>query len=517
MLSRWIPSIFSVNVIGVPLAPVSAMPIVTTPVTLAPSAGLVNDAVSGGGSVTVTLRVAVAVRPAPSRTVRPRVCGPLGTLLAFQLNDAVAAVPEVVKTCVPSTVSVKTIGVPLAPVSDIPTVTLPNTVAPSAGLVNDATSGGGPPAMTTVRLALPVLFVESRTLTVAVCVPPEAPVLFHGIEIGPLAVVAVVATAVPSMLSVRFRVPAAAFSSQIVNQIGLLPPSSRSVQLIVPVPPVSLMATGTVPLTVAPSARLVIAALRAGCVTVMCRVAVHLRPAPSCTVAVSVCGPSATIVVSKLQLRLLVVPDEAQNTMVPSGGRRGSSTLKVQLSVPVPPLCDTDTVIVPPTVAPSGGLVNDSGMGVGVVTVTLRVAVAVLPAPSRTVRPSVCGPSATLFEFQLNDAVVAVPEVVKTWMPSTVRVNTIGVPVPPVSDIPTVTVPLTVAPSAGLVNDATNCWPFAMLTTRGALPVLPAESRALAMTVVGPSLNCFVFHPIEIGPDDVSVVVATTVPPTLSV
>ena len=71
--------------------------------------------------------------------------------------------------------------------------------------------------MTTVRFALPVLFTESRTLTVAVCVPPEAPVLFHGIEIGPLDVVLVVATAVPSMLSVRLRVPAAAFSSQIVN------------------------------------------------------------------------------------------------------------------------------------------------------------------------------------------------------------------------------------------------------------------------------------------------------------
>src|SRR5882724_12638433 len=263
VVKRWMPSIVSVNVIGVPLAPVSAMPIVTTPVTLAPSAGLVNDAVSGGGSVTVTLRVAVAVRPAPSRTVRPRVCGPLGTLLAFQLNDAVAAVPEVVKTCVPSTVSVKTIGVPLAPVSDIPTVTLPNTVAPSAGLVNDATSGGGPPAMTTVRLALPVLFVESRTLTVAVCVPPEAPVLFHGIEIGPLAVVAVVATAVPSMLSVRFRVPAAAFSSQIVNQ--------------------------TVPLTVVPSVPgwVMKTLIVPGEPTVTLRVAVAGRPPPSCTVSCS--------------------------------------------------------------------------------------------------------------------------------------------------------------------------------------------------------------------------------------
>src|SRR6185295_20267619 len=72
--------------------------------------------------------------------------------------------------------------------------------------------------MTTVRLARPLLPAPSRTLTVAVCVPPEAPALSHGREIGPLEVLAAVATATPSMLSVRFRVPAAAFSSQIVNQ-----------------------------------------------------------------------------------------------------------------------------------------------------------------------------------------------------------------------------------------------------------------------------------------------------------
>ena len=87
--------------------------------------------------------------------------------------------------------------------------------------------------------------------------------LFHGIEIGPLDVVLVVATAVPSMLSVRLRVPAAAFSSQIVNH--------------------------TVPLTVVPSVP--------GCVmntqivpvdaTVTLRVAEAVRPALSCTVSCS--------------------------------------------------------------------------------------------------------------------------------------------------------------------------------------------------------------------------------------
>src|SRR5919109_2292191 len=94
--------------------------------------------------------------------------------------------------------------------------------------------------MTTVRLALPVLFAESRTLTVAVCVPPDAPALSHGIEIGPLDVVDVVATAAPSMLRVSVRVPAAAFSSQIVNHT--VPPLT-----VVPSAPGFVMNTLIVP------------------------------------------------------------------------------------------------------------------------------------------------------------------------------------------------------------------------------------------------------------------------------
>src|SRR5436309_2738799 len=102
----------------------------------------------GGGGValfTVTERAAVAVRPAPSRTIRFRVCGPLPTLALFQVYEAAVAVPVAVKTWVESTSSVNVIGVPLAPVSDMPTVTVPPTVAPSAGLVNDAVSIDGAP------------------------------------------------------------------------------------------------------------------------------------------------------------------------------------------------------------------------------------------------------------------------------------------------------------------------------------------------------------------------------------
>jgi len=71
-----------------------------------------------------------------------------------------------------------------------------------------------------------------------------------------------------------------------VEKIGVVPPSSRRVQVIVPVPPVSLMLTGTVPLTVAPSVGLGIDAV-SGAATVTFRVAVAVRPPPSCTVSCS--------------------------------------------------------------------------------------------------------------------------------------------------------------------------------------------------------------------------------------
>ena len=54
---------------------------------------------------TVTARVVLAVAPAASVTVSPRVCEPLPTVVVFQLNVAVAALVVVVKATVPSTVS----------------------------------------------------------------------------------------------------------------------------------------------------------------------------------------------------------------------------------------------------------------------------------------------------------------------------------------------------------------------------------------------------------------------------
>ena len=47
--------------------------------------------------------------------------------------------PETVAS-LPSSVSVKVLELPVAPLAAMPTLTLPLTVAPSAGLVNDAVS-----------------------------------------------------------------------------------------------------------------------------------------------------------------------------------------------------------------------------------------------------------------------------------------------------------------------------------------------------------------------------------------
>src|SRR5438552_2080014 len=148
-----------------------------------------------------------------------------------------------------------------------------------------------------------------------------------------------------------------------------------------------------------------------GC-TVTLRVAVAVRPPPSCTVSVSVWAPGATPEVSQL--------NEA--------------------------------------VGPSAGGLNITEGGGGMVTVTLRVAVAGgPPLPSCTVSVSVWEPVATLDVSHVNDAVGPVFEVEKIGgePPSSCSVQLI-VPVPLFSVSPTVTGPRTAAPSSGAVIAAVS-------------------------------------------------------------
>jgi len=91
---------------------------------------------------TVTFRVAVAVRPPPSFTVRSSRWEPGVTVEVSHVNEAVGAAFEVEKIGVepPSSRSVHEI-VPVPPLSLMPTGTAPDTVAPSVGSVIDALNG----------------------------------------------------------------------------------------------------------------------------------------------------------------------------------------------------------------------------------------------------------------------------------------------------------------------------------------------------------------------------------------
>src|SRR5215467_1837981 len=94
---------------------------------------------------TVTVTTAVAVRPAPSVTVRLSVWDPFADPVVFHAADALGLpVLPLNSTLELSTLSVN-VTAPEAVPAVIPTVTLPLTVAPLAGLVIDAVKGGRPP------------------------------------------------------------------------------------------------------------------------------------------------------------------------------------------------------------------------------------------------------------------------------------------------------------------------------------------------------------------------------------
>src|SRR5436309_15798247 len=84
-----------------------------------------------------------------------------------------------------------------------------------------------------------------------------------------------------------------------------------------------------------------------------------------------------------------------------------------------------------------------------------------------------------------------------------VRRNVFEAPEAPPTSMPTVTVPLTVAPLAGLMKRAVSggggVVPFATVTLSDAEPVLPAASRALTVRVLIPSGVRREFHASVVG------------------
>src|SRR5581483_7037614 len=88
--------------------------------------------------------------------------------------------------------------------------------------------------------------------------------------------------------------------------------------------------------------------------------------------------------------------------------------------------------------------------------------------------------------------------------------------------MPPPTVPLTVAPAAGDVNEAASVVPpppAPFCTVIGTLndPVAPAESRTVSVSVWAPSATLRLFQAAVTGPLDVLVVVETLWPATASV
>ena len=82
------------------------------------------------------------------------------------------------------------------------------------------------------------------------------------------------------------------------------------------------------------------------------------------------------------------------------------------------------------------------------------------------------------------------------------------------------TLPLTVAPAAGVVNPAVSgvaAVPLRRVTDVLVLPVRPLASRTDAVSTCGPSATLAVFQGIATGPVDEVVVVPTARPATLSV
>ena len=113
------------------------------------------------------------------------------------------------------------------------------------------------------------------------------------------------------------------------------------------------------------------------------------------------------------------------------------------------------------------------------------------PTESVTVNDSVCVPSGPPVVFQLYEALAALTVCVETTVPSTESWKVLGA-VAVLTAMPTLTVPPTVAPGAGLVNEAVI--PVLTVTLRVAVPVWPLASVTVALSVVGPFGKVVVFQ-----------------------
>jgi hypothetical protein len=115
------------------------------PLTVAPDFGWVMKSFNGDvvAFETLTGRLAVATRPAWSRTVTVSVCVPFPTVLVFQAKLADEPTTVCVATVLPSTATVNVLEEPVGLVTCAETVVVPLTVVPAAGVVIETDMAGG--------------------------------------------------------------------------------------------------------------------------------------------------------------------------------------------------------------------------------------------------------------------------------------------------------------------------------------------------------------------------------------
>src|SRR5207237_8389507 len=118
---------------------------VTMPLTVAPLAGLVIDPVSAGGGATVTETLAVAMRPAPSVTLRFSVWAPLATPPVFHAYVALEPLLTLWVDSVAALSSLRTnwVGDPWALAAVMCTASVRVTLDPFVGPVIDSINDGG--------------------------------------------------------------------------------------------------------------------------------------------------------------------------------------------------------------------------------------------------------------------------------------------------------------------------------------------------------------------------------------
>ena len=227
---------------------------------------------------------------------------------------------------------------------------------------------------------------------------------------------------------------------------------------------------------------------------------------PSTTIFVSYgieTGPLLAVVVEPMALPPSVSVYVFDAAVLPSSHITAQTVL---LTVAPPVGCVTKTLSVP--VGGGGGVATFE-------TVTVCVAVPVPPMGSATFAVSVCGPLTTLVVSQEKLAPVPVTAVPSTFRPY-VYVVPKPRPLPPVAASVTVVAPVTVALAVGAVNVTVGFVAgggvvLLTLTASVALPLLPAESVTVAVSVCAPLAMVFVSQEY-VGP-----VPGTVVPSTLRV